>query len=63
MERFATEYEVLGKHLGNARTKYEEGSRKLNRFQDKLDQVVELADEAESRPALETTPALEVVGE
>jgi DNA recombination protein RmuC len=62
MERFATEYDVLGKHLGNARSKYEEGSRKLNRFQDKLDQVVELAYE-DKTPALDTAPALEVVGE
>jgi DNA recombination protein RmuC len=64
MERFASEYEVLGKHLGNARSKYEEGSRKLNRFQNKLEQVVELAYETET-PALNTasSPSLEVVGE
>jgi DNA recombination protein RmuC len=62
MERFASEYDVLGKHLGNARSKYEEGSRKLNRFQSKLDQVVELAYDEETA-ALEATPALEVVGE
>jgi DNA recombination protein RmuC len=59
MERFAAEYDVLGKHLGNARSKYEEGSRKLNRFQNKLEQVVELAYE----PDEEAPPALEVVGE
>jgi DNA recombination protein RmuC len=53
MERFATEYEVLGKHLGNARSKYEEGSRKLNRFQTKLEQVGELAYGEEPPPALE----------
>jgi DNA recombination protein RmuC len=58
MERFATEYDVLGKHLGNARSKYEEGSRKLNRFQTKLEQVVELAYEERDPP-----PALEAVGE
>jgi DNA recombination protein RmuC len=64
MGRFATEYEVLGKHLGNARSKYEEGSRKLNRFQDKLEQVVELAYDDDA-PALKppSGPALEVVGE
>jgi len=58
-ERFETEYEVLGKHLGNARAKYEEGARRLDRFRDKLDQTVDLADEGRyDRP-----PPLEVVGE
>ena len=58
-ERFETEYEVLGKHLGNARAKYEEGARRLDRFRDKLDQTVDLADEGrEDRPA-----TLEVVGD
>ncbi|MDP9225620.1 MAG: DNA recombination protein RmuC [Actinomycetota bacterium] len=57
MERFTSEYDVLGKHLSNARTKYEEGARKLNRFQNKLEQVVELNTEDDHKPALE------VVGE
>ena len=57
IHRFADEYETLGRHLGNARTKYEEGYRKLERFRDKLDRVVEFDDE-ESGP----TP-LEAVGE
>lgn len=46
LSRFASEYEVLGRHLTNARSKYEEGSRKLDRFKDKLDEVVELTDDA-----------------
>lgn len=41
-ERFSDEYETLGRHLGNARTKYEEGRRRLDRFRDKLDHVVDL---------------------
>jgi DNA recombination protein RmuC len=53
MERFTTEYDVLGKHLSNARVKYEEGARKLNRFQNKLEQVVEFNSEEEPKPALE----------
>jgi DNA recombination protein RmuC len=57
IDRFAGEYETLGRHLGNARTKYEEGYRKLERFRDKLDRVVEFDDE-EPGP----TP-LEAVGE
>ena len=59
MRRFSDEYEVLGKHLGNARNKYEEGSRKLDRVFDDLARTAELADDdGELRP-----PALEVVGE
>ena len=49
MERFATDYETLGRHLVNARSKYEEGTRRLDRFRDRLERVVELApQEAES---------------
>jgi DNA recombination protein RmuC len=40
-ERFASEYETLGRHLGNARGKYEEGYRRLDRFRDKLGTMVE----------------------
>jgi DNA recombination protein RmuC len=58
MERFASDYETLGKHLGNARTKYEEGTRRLDRFRDRLERVVDLAEDHE-----ETRPSLEVVGE
>ncbi len=45
IERFAAEYETLGRHLTNARSKYEEGSRKLDRFRNKLDQALEVADD------------------
>ena len=58
MERFAAEYDTLGKHLGNARTKYEEGTRRLDRFRDRLERVVDLADDHEP-----PRPSLEVVGE
>ncbi|MGH2736333.1 MAG: DNA recombination protein RmuC [Actinomycetota bacterium] len=44
-ERFATEYETLGRHLTNARTKHEEGQRRLDRLRDKVTNVVELADD------------------
>lgn len=59
IERFATEYETLGKHLGNARTKYEEGTRRLDRFRDRLERVVDLAEDGQEGPR----PSLEVVGE
>lgn len=59
IERFASEYETLGKHLGNARTKYEEGARRLDRFRDRLERVVDLAGDGHDGPR----PSLEVVGE
>ena len=59
IERFASEYEVLGKHLGNARTKYEDGARRLDRFRDRLERVVDLAEEGQE----DSRPSLEVVGE
>ena len=36
---FYDEYQVLGKHLSNARTKYDDGDRKLNKFRDSLDRL------------------------
>ena len=47
MTLFAAEYETLGRHLTNARSKYEEGSRRLDRFRNKLEQAVEVADDAD----------------
>jgi DNA recombination protein RmuC len=51
--RFAEEYEVMGKHLGNAHSRFEEGKRKLDRFRGNLERVAELADDSSDRPALE----------
>jgi DNA recombination protein RmuC len=51
VERFATEYETLGRHLVNARSKYEEGQRRLDRFRGKLDRVIDFDDD--DRPPLE----------
>jgi DNA recombination protein RmuC len=42
--RFAEEYDTLGKHLGNARNKYEQGAQRLDRFRDRLDRAADLAD-------------------
>lgn len=52
VERFATEYETLGRHLGNAHGKYEEGKRKLDRFRANLERVAEMAEDADERPVL-----------
>lgn len=53
MTLFAADYETLGRHLTNARGKFEEGGRRLDRVKDKLGHVVELGDPEEDRPPLE----------
>ncbi|MGH2698116.1 MAG: DNA recombination protein RmuC, partial [Actinomycetota bacterium] len=62
-ERFASEYETLGRHLGNARGKYEEGFRRLDRFRDKLGAMVEASGEDELHPGTDPLdrPPLEAV--
>jgi DNA recombination protein RmuC len=57
MERFATEFETLGRHLTNATSKYEESRRKLDRFRDRLERAVEWDDESEP-PQLDSLPHL-----
>ena len=52
MERFVTDYETLGRHLTNARSKYEDGGRRLERFRAKLERVTDL-EEGEGSPPLE----------
>ena len=54
IERFAEEYDTLGRHLGNARSKYEESGRRLARFRESLDRMIELDDD--TRPPLEAVP-------
>jgi DNA recombination protein RmuC len=39
--RFKEDFLLLGKHLGNSRSKYEEVERRLNRFEDKLVSTVQ----------------------
>jgi DNA recombination protein RmuC len=60
MERFAGEYEVLGRHLHNARTKYEEGTRRLDRVRDRLENVIDLTGDGD---ADDDRPPLELVAE
>ncbi|MGH2799717.1 MAG: DNA recombination protein RmuC, partial [Thermoleophilaceae bacterium] len=64
-DRFAGEYETLGRHLGNARGKYEEGFRRLDRFRDKLDALVEASEDDELGPKDDplNRPPLEAVNE
>lgn len=44
MSRFAGDYEVLGRHLLNARSRYEDGVRRLDRVRDRLGQVASSGD-------------------
>lgn len=39
--RFADDFDTLGKHLANAKTKHDDAGRRLERFQEKLDSVHE----------------------
>ncbi|HEX8929513.1 MAG TPA: hypothetical protein VGA45_11400, partial [Actinomycetota bacterium] len=52
---------VVGKHLGNARTRWEEAARRLDRFGDKLTEVSDHAGEVEDVAAddeLEDAPGI-----
>jgi DNA recombination protein RmuC len=39
INRFRTDFSKIGTHLGNARSKYEEAEKRLDRFTDKLDKL------------------------
>jgi DNA recombination protein RmuC len=46
--RFKTDFDVIGKHIGNAQTKFGESQRWLDRFEERLDRAV---DHEELEPA------------
>jgi DNA recombination protein RmuC len=48
-ERFRGDFEVVGKHIGNAQSKFAEAEKRLDRFDTKLERAVET--EAEIPPA------------
>jgi DNA recombination protein RmuC len=50
--RFRDDFQVVGKHLGHAQSKYGEAERRLGRFESKLEQAAEW-DEAAIEPAHE----------
>lgn len=59
IEAFAIDYETLGRHLTNARGKYEDSSRSLGRLRERIERTVELSDGDEpARPALEAVDAI-----
>jgi DNA recombination protein RmuC len=39
--RFKTDFDVIGKHIGNAQSKYSESQRWLDRFEERLERAVE----------------------
>ena len=45
--RFRADFDVVGKHLGNAQTKFGESERRLSRFETKLERAAESQPEAE----------------
>jgi len=45
IERFAAEYDTLGRHVSNAYARYGEASRTLERLRISIDQIVDLAEE------------------
>ncbi|HZD00848.1 MAG TPA: DNA recombination protein RmuC [Actinomycetes bacterium] len=51
LERFQSDFEVVGKHLGNARTRWEEAARRLDRLGDRLVEVSDSAGRVAARPA------------
>jgi DNA recombination protein RmuC len=58
--RFRDDFDVVGKHIGNAQTKYGEAERRLDRFESRLGQSIEQrgADPALEAPVLDEEPAL-----
>ena len=40
-DRFKTDFDVVGKHIGNAQSKYVEAERRLDRFESKLERASE----------------------
>jgi DNA recombination protein RmuC len=58
IERFVEEYETLGRHLTNAKSKYDEGARRLDRFRGQLERAADLAEDEPKGPL-----PLEAVGE
>ncbi len=63
VNRFTDEYDTLGRHLGHARNKYEEGRVRLDRFRDTIDRMVDLREPDEVVEEGEDRPPLEAVGD
>ena len=51
--RFADDFDKVGTHIGHAQSKYHEASKRLDRFETKLERAVEEQGELENEPVLE----------
>jgi DNA anti-recombination protein RmuC len=49
-DRFRDDFQVVGKHIGNAQSKFAEAEKRLDRFDTKLERAVET--EAEIQPGV-----------
>jgi DNA recombination protein RmuC len=57
--RFKTDFDVIGKHIGNAQTKYSESQRWLDRFENRLERALE--DDAAIDAAIEPGEQLRAI--
>jgi DNA recombination protein RmuC len=58
LDRFRAEFDVVGRHLVNARAKWDEAIRRLDRFDARLGEIAERADElGTSQPREDDDPA------
>jgi DNA recombination protein RmuC len=55
--RFAEDFDLVGRHLSNAKTKYDDAGRRLERFQDKLSTIANTTPSIPSSPDLPTLPS------
>jgi len=53
VEVLCADYDTLGRHIANARSKHEDGARRLDRLHDKLDRMADLAREPDVGTELE----------
>ncbi len=49
-DRFKADFDVVGKHIGNAQSKYSEAERRLDRFESKLERASEHDESLEAEP-------------
>src|SRR4029077_21117394 len=45
LDRFRTEFQILGRHIGDAGKKYDEGNRRLTKLQESVDRLHSLGGE------------------
>jgi hypothetical protein len=57
-DRFRDDFQVVGKHIGNAQSKFAEAEKRLDRFDAKLERAVE-TEQAEVAVAQELPRALD----